>query len=100
MHLTQREAADRLDISLTALKNACRKLGIAKWPYTRLPGPRAYPDHQDQARVPAAAAAQAEPAEAEAEAERDGMRRYGTWRTGEMLEEVVEHCRLACKRRS
>ncbi|EKX33672.1 hypothetical protein GUITHDRAFT_120120 [Guillardia theta CCMP2712] len=35
MHLSQREAAEQLDISLTALKSACKKMGITGWPYTR-----------------------------------------------------------------
>ena len=34
-HLKQSEAADILGISLTALKNTCRKLGVKKWPYAR-----------------------------------------------------------------
>ncbi|EKX34340.1 hypothetical protein GUITHDRAFT_119506 [Guillardia theta CCMP2712] len=31
----QTEAADFLGISLTALKNACRRIGMQKWPYSR-----------------------------------------------------------------
>ncbi|EKX37575.1 hypothetical protein GUITHDRAFT_116214 [Guillardia theta CCMP2712] len=34
-HLRQTEAAKHLGISLTAMKNACRSLGINKWPYSR-----------------------------------------------------------------
>eukprot|EP00960_Hanusia_phi_P054780 762772-Hanusia_phi.AAC.1 len=34
-HLRQTEAAQQLGISLTALKNACRRVGLAKWPYSR-----------------------------------------------------------------
>ena len=34
--IPQGEAAQRLGISLTALKTASRKLGISRWPYTRV----------------------------------------------------------------
>mmetsp|Transcript_5937 Transcript_5937/g.12021 ORF Transcript_5937/g.12021 Transcript_5937/m.12021 type:complete len:111 (+) Transcript_5937:2-334(+) len=34
-HLSLPDAAARLGISPTALKSACRKLGIEKWPYRR-----------------------------------------------------------------
>ena len=34
--MTQAEAAQRLGISLTALKTVSRKLGISRWPYTRV----------------------------------------------------------------
>uniref|UniRef100_A0A7S0HNB0 RWP-RK domain-containing protein n=1 Tax=Hanusia phi TaxID=3032 RepID=A0A7S0HNB0_9CRYP len=34
-HLRQKDAADHLGISLTALKNACRALGVNHWPYSR-----------------------------------------------------------------
>mmetsp|Transcript_24458 Transcript_24458/g.55161 ORF Transcript_24458/g.55161 Transcript_24458/m.55161 type:complete len:140 (-) Transcript_24458:101-520(-) len=34
-HLKQGDAANRLGISLTALKKACRRVGIDKWPYVR-----------------------------------------------------------------
>ncbi|EKX44479.1 hypothetical protein GUITHDRAFT_152975, partial [Guillardia theta CCMP2712] len=34
-HLRQGEAANHLGISLTALKNACKRLDIKKWPYVR-----------------------------------------------------------------
>eukprot|EP00960_Hanusia_phi_P045379 757200-Hanusia_phi.AAC.2 len=37
-HMKQVEAAKRLGISSTSLKTACRKLGIARWPY-RILGP-------------------------------------------------------------
>ena len=33
--LPQAEAAQELGISLTALKQVCRKLGICRWPYRR-----------------------------------------------------------------
>ncbi|EKX35087.1 hypothetical protein GUITHDRAFT_146763 [Guillardia theta CCMP2712] len=33
--MQQREAADFLGISLTALKVACRRMGLPKWPYIR-----------------------------------------------------------------
>eukprot|EP00960_Hanusia_phi_P042745 755683-Hanusia_phi.AAC.2 len=33
--MQQREAADYLGISLTALKVACRRMGLPKWPYIR-----------------------------------------------------------------
>jgi hypothetical protein len=31
-HLTVQQAADKLGVSLTTLKSACRRLGIARWP--------------------------------------------------------------------
>eukprot|EP00960_Hanusia_phi_P044016 756411-Hanusia_phi.AAC.2 len=34
-HLRQSDAAQQLGISLTALKSACRHVGIMKWPYVR-----------------------------------------------------------------
>ena len=34
-HLRQSDAARTLGISLTAMKNACRRLGIWRWPYSR-----------------------------------------------------------------
>jgi len=34
-HMKQAEAANHLGLSVTALKNACRKLGIMKWPYQK-----------------------------------------------------------------
>ncbi|EKX31266.1 hypothetical protein GUITHDRAFT_122531 [Guillardia theta CCMP2712] len=35
LHLKQADAAHELGISLTALKGACRLLGVGKWPYSR-----------------------------------------------------------------
>ncbi|EKX36823.1 hypothetical protein GUITHDRAFT_116989 [Guillardia theta CCMP2712] len=35
-HLRQTEAAAYLGISLTAMKAACRRVGISKWPYSRI----------------------------------------------------------------
>ncbi|EKX44596.1 hypothetical protein GUITHDRAFT_152912 [Guillardia theta CCMP2712] len=35
-HLRQPDAARALGISLTALKNACKRLRVGKWPYKRL----------------------------------------------------------------
>ncbi|EKX50226.1 hypothetical protein GUITHDRAFT_151252 [Guillardia theta CCMP2712] len=34
-HMKQGDAANMLGISLTALKKACRRVGIDKWPYVR-----------------------------------------------------------------
>mmetsp|Transcript_18142 Transcript_18142/g.59587 ORF Transcript_18142/g.59587 Transcript_18142/m.59587 type:complete len:157 (-) Transcript_18142:225-695(-) len=34
-HLSQGEAARHLGISISALKNACKALGVGRWPYTR-----------------------------------------------------------------
>ncbi|EKX44837.1 hypothetical protein GUITHDRAFT_109262 [Guillardia theta CCMP2712] len=34
-HLPQTKAAASLGLSLTAFKSACRRLGIARWPYER-----------------------------------------------------------------
>eukprot|EP00960_Hanusia_phi_P068199 766785-Hanusia_phi.AAC.1 len=34
-HLRQAEAAKILGISLSAMKNACRRVGITRWPYSR-----------------------------------------------------------------
>ncbi|EKX35346.1 hypothetical protein GUITHDRAFT_118470 [Guillardia theta CCMP2712] len=34
-HLPQCEAAQQMGISLSALKNVCRKVGLDKWPYKR-----------------------------------------------------------------
>eukprot|EP00960_Hanusia_phi_P078381 768811-Hanusia_phi.AAC.3 len=34
-HLRQVEAAQLLGISLTAMKKACRRLGVTRWPYSR-----------------------------------------------------------------
>ncbi|EKX38482.1 hypothetical protein GUITHDRAFT_115446 [Guillardia theta CCMP2712] len=36
-HLRQPDAANQLGISVTALKNACRRLGITEWPYKKKP---------------------------------------------------------------
>ena len=38
-HLPQHQAAMCIGVSKTALKNACRKLGLERWPYKRLCGP-------------------------------------------------------------
>eukprot|EP00960_Hanusia_phi_P057488 763582-Hanusia_phi.AAC.1 len=35
----QADAARVLGISLTAIKNACRKLGLGSWPYSRVSAP-------------------------------------------------------------
>lgn len=37
-HMRQTDAASRMGISLTALKAACRRVGITRWPYSRLRG--------------------------------------------------------------
>ena len=34
-HMKQHEAASKLGISITSIKQACRKLGIMRWPYER-----------------------------------------------------------------
>jgi hypothetical protein len=34
-HLPQQRAAQMLGVSLSKLKSMCRKLGVARWPYTR-----------------------------------------------------------------
>ncbi|EKX33306.1 hypothetical protein GUITHDRAFT_120520 [Guillardia theta CCMP2712] len=34
-HMRQTEAAAFLGISLTAMKNACRRVGVSRWPYSR-----------------------------------------------------------------
>jgi len=34
-HMRQSEAAKRLGISLTAMKSACRRIGLTRWPYAR-----------------------------------------------------------------
>ncbi|EKX33671.1 hypothetical protein GUITHDRAFT_120119 [Guillardia theta CCMP2712] len=81
MHLSQREAAEQLDISLTALKSACKKMGITGWPYTR------------KEKLAAAKEQQAKKESAslvEEEEERESLTRvFRTWRTMEMLEEVI-----------
>ena len=38
-HMPQSQAAAHIGISATALKRACRKLGIDRWPFRRLAGP-------------------------------------------------------------
>mmetsp|Transcript_23101 Transcript_23101/g.37011 ORF Transcript_23101/g.37011 Transcript_23101/m.37011 type:complete len:344 (+) Transcript_23101:20-1051(+) len=34
LNLSQAEAAGRLDVSITCLKKVCRKMGIARWPFS------------------------------------------------------------------
>ena len=55
--LPAHEAAARLGISTTALKRACRKLGVERWAYRRVPGPPtddppAHPPAADGPRTP------------------------------------------------
>lgn len=58
--MPQAQAAQSLGISLTALKQVCRKLGVARWPYSRLstkprkPRRRVALPHYDPSAVPAA----------------------------------------------
>ncbi|EKX35086.1 hypothetical protein GUITHDRAFT_118742 [Guillardia theta CCMP2712] len=68
-HMQQKSAADKLGISLTALKMACKKLGLPRWPYMRT-GP------------------------AEAEKEKEGKGRWATTslELGELMEDAMRHC--------
>ncbi|EKX42651.1 hypothetical protein GUITHDRAFT_111330 [Guillardia theta CCMP2712] len=34
-HMRQKDAAEKLGISLTAMRSACRRLGIERWPYSK-----------------------------------------------------------------
>eukprot|EP00960_Hanusia_phi_P030726 748811-Hanusia_phi.AAC.3 len=64
-HMRQTEAAACLGISLTAMKNACRRVGVSRWPYSRHRPARvlvrALPSIQ--ADVKASSRVKAEPAE-------------------------------------
>jgi len=73
--LKQRDAADRLGISLSSLKTACRRIGIFRWPGSRPPAAAPldqlqedHPDPPEQAHTCEGEAGREE-AEAEAEAE-------------------------------
>eukprot|EP00960_Hanusia_phi_P019013 560644-Hanusia_phi.AAC.2 len=55
-HLPQIRAASSMELSLTAFKSACRRLGITRWPYERTPRPRAVAtcdEEVEQEQVPA-----------------------------------------------
>uniref|UniRef100_A0A7S0HLH5 RWP-RK domain-containing protein n=1 Tax=Hanusia phi TaxID=3032 RepID=A0A7S0HLH5_9CRYP len=72
--LKQRDAADRLGISLSSLKTACRRIGIFRWPGSRPPAAAPldqlqedHPDPPEQAHTCEGEAGREE-AEAEAEA--------------------------------
>ncbi|EKX44835.1 hypothetical protein GUITHDRAFT_109260 [Guillardia theta CCMP2712] len=62
-HLPQTKAAASLGLSLTAFKSACRRLGIARWPYER-----------KSRRERAGAAHEQEPQEGEEEARQDEVK--------------------------
>ncbi|EKX42650.1 hypothetical protein GUITHDRAFT_111329 [Guillardia theta CCMP2712] len=34
-HMRQKDAAEKLGISLSAMRSACRRLGIERWPYSK-----------------------------------------------------------------
>jgi len=46
--LPQQQAAQELGISLTSLKQVCRKLGLSRWPYRRASRPRGEKSHARQ----------------------------------------------------
>ncbi|EKX35085.1 hypothetical protein GUITHDRAFT_118741 [Guillardia theta CCMP2712] len=73
-HMQQKSAADKLGISLTALKMACKKLGLPRWPYMRT-----------------------SPAEAEKEKGKGKEKEGSQWATtslelGELMEDAMRHC--------
>mmetsp|Transcript_20230 Transcript_20230/g.46013 ORF Transcript_20230/g.46013 Transcript_20230/m.46013 type:complete len:177 (-) Transcript_20230:129-659(-) len=49
-HMRQEDAAASLGISLSSLKSACRRLGVRRWPYSRLHGTNMEQEEAEQER--------------------------------------------------
>ncbi|EKX44159.1 hypothetical protein GUITHDRAFT_109942 [Guillardia theta CCMP2712] len=93
MTLSQREAAQELDISLTALKNACKKLGMGCWPYVKKEyhgakneGIETYSRMHDRQR---STEEDEREEKGEQEEQEELMKNFRTWRTPDLLDEII-----------
>ncbi|EKX47234.1 hypothetical protein GUITHDRAFT_107146 [Guillardia theta CCMP2712] len=89
--MRQTDAAVSLGISLTALKNACRRLGIRRWPYKRTP----LPDRDSQ---PLCASHLADPGSCPSPRAQDVITTCWTWTGGRvcveterLMDEAIAH---------
>ena len=93
MTLSQREAAQELDISLTALKNACKKLGMGGWPYVE----KKYHSATPNAKNEGSTEEDEREEKGEQEEQEDLMKNFRTWRTPDLLDEIIHMMDTASK---